>query len=147
MFVPRATSFFYSLRKMNRTRCESIASNFSYLIHIHKNVPIHHASVDGVMVSIVAFQAIDPGSTPGQGTFFISLFFISIIWFFFFTIKMYGTLWRSEFNWKNETVNPHRRNCLELGGGPFWGLSMNLGRFFCLPVSNMGLFGLKNSKM
>ena len=27
------------------------------------------ASVDGVKVSIVAFQAIDPGSTPGRRTF------------------------------------------------------------------------------
>ena len=31
-------------------------------------------SVGGVTVSIVAFQAIDPGSTPGQRIFFFSYF-------------------------------------------------------------------------
>ena len=41
------------------------------------------ASVGGVMVSIVAFQAVDPGSTPGHRTFFdvhvfpLELFFIN----------------------------------------------------------------------
>ena len=34
----------------------------------------HQSSVGGVMVSIVAFQAIDPGSTPGQRSFFKPLF-------------------------------------------------------------------------
>jgi len=29
-----------------------------------------HARVGGVMVSIAAFQAVDPGSIPGQRTFF-----------------------------------------------------------------------------
>ena len=31
------------------------------------------ASVGGVMVSIVAFQAIDPGSIPGQRSFFLKM--------------------------------------------------------------------------
>ena len=31
-------------------------------------------SVGGVMVSIVAFQAVDPGSTPGQRTFHNNFF-------------------------------------------------------------------------
>ena len=32
---------------------------------------VSQASVGGVMVSIVAFQAIDPGSIPGQRRFFV----------------------------------------------------------------------------
>ena len=32
----------------------------------------YHASVAGVMVSIVAFQAVDPGSIPGPRTIFFS---------------------------------------------------------------------------
>ena len=32
---------------------------------------VSQASVGGVMVSIVAFQAIDPGSIPGQRSFFV----------------------------------------------------------------------------
>ena len=40
------------------------------------------ASVGGVMVSIVAFQAVDPGSTPGQRTFLTYMYFP---WSYFFT--------------------------------------------------------------
>ena len=32
-------------------------------------------SVGGVMVSMVAFQAVDPGSIPGRRTFFGNFFF------------------------------------------------------------------------
>ena len=31
----------------------------------------YHESVAGVMVSIVALQAVDPGSIPGRRTFFV----------------------------------------------------------------------------
>ena len=34
-----------------------------------------HSSVGGVTVSMVAFQAVDPGSTPGRRT----LFFLAIV--------------------------------------------------------------------
>ena len=32
--------------------------------------PGHHQSVGGIMVSIAAFQAVDPGSIPGRRNFF-----------------------------------------------------------------------------
>ena len=37
-------------------------------------------SVGGVTVSMVAFQAVDPGSTPGRRTFFISYFELQLCW-------------------------------------------------------------------
>ena len=49
---------------------------------------IHHdiASVGGVTVSMVAFQAVDPGSTPGRRTHFTAnhlFIFIFLIWVVF----------------------------------------------------------------
>ena len=37
------------------------------------------SSVGGVTVSMVAFQAVDPGSTPGRRTSFFFFFFFQIV--------------------------------------------------------------------
>ena len=42
--------------------------------------------VGGVTVSIVAFQAVDPGSTPGQRIFFCPIS-VSVVW----------SVWRAHF--------------------------------------------------
>lgn len=33
---------------------------------------LHHVSVGGIMVSIAAFQAVDPGSIPGRRMFWLA---------------------------------------------------------------------------
>ena len=43
-------------------------------------MPDSMQSVGGVTVSMVAFQAVDPGSTPGRRTFFISYFELQLCW-------------------------------------------------------------------
>ena len=35
-----------------------------------------HKSVGGIMVSIAAFQAVDPGSIPGRRNFLLVLFYL-----------------------------------------------------------------------
>ena len=55
---------------------------FVYINHLaHLKV----VGVGGVKVSIVAFQAIDPGSIPGQRTFFF-------FFFFFFSFRYFHSL-------------------------------------------------------
>ena len=44
--------------------------NFAKFTHFYTTIKsVKQASVGGVMASIVAFQAVDPGSTPGRRTF------------------------------------------------------------------------------
>ena len=43
------------------------------MFHWFLGLDLH--SVGGVMVSMVAFQAVDPGSIPGRRKFFVKIFF------------------------------------------------------------------------
>ena len=65
---------------MDRSRWVRLQSGDSHVIEVQNCsrqwpvecfTPASQASVGGVMVSIVAFQAIDPGSIPGQRSFFL----------------------------------------------------------------------------
>ena len=47
---------------------------------------IHSSSVGGVKVSMVAFQAVDPGSIPGRRTSFIFFIFFNYYLLFFFIV-------------------------------------------------------------
>ena len=44
---------------------------------------MQHVSVGGIVVSIAAFQAVDPGSIPGQRTFFFTVFDYNALSFYF----------------------------------------------------------------
>ena len=45
---------------------------------------LENKCVGGVMVSIVAFQAVDPGSIPGRRIIFFEFFFYHTEFFFYF---------------------------------------------------------------
>ena len=51
------------------------------------------SSVGGVMVSIDAFQALDPGSIPGHRTFFLCILFIPYLSYKTYTDKPYIESW------------------------------------------------------
>ena len=51
----------------------------------------YHRGVGGIVVSIAAFQAVDPGSIPGQRTSNFSFLF-NFYWFSFFTFSRVFTL-------------------------------------------------------
>ena len=44
------------------------------------NANIQHESVGGIVVSIAAFQAVDPGSIPGRRNVFLKPSFVSNVW-------------------------------------------------------------------
>lgn len=53
---------------------------------------IPNMSVGGVKVSMVAFQAVDPGSIPGWRMFFFLTFFLCPTFHFFFLMSKNGTV-------------------------------------------------------
>jgi hypothetical protein len=59
-----------------------VASNFGLNTSVLDHTPppaLTMESVAGVMVSIVAFQAVDPGSIPGPRTLFFFFFFFCLL--------------------------------------------------------------------
>ena len=46
------------------------------------NTCVEHRGVGGIVVSIAAFQAVDPGSIPGQRTFLFSFSCFSVLFCF-----------------------------------------------------------------
>ena len=49
--------------------------------------------MSGVTVSIAAFQAVDPGSTPGSRTFFFPFLFpFPVVFFFFFFFFFFSVI-------------------------------------------------------
>jgi hypothetical protein len=46
--------------------------------HLTVQLRHFHECVGGIMVSIAAFQAVDPGSIPGRRMFFLSSFYHSV---------------------------------------------------------------------
>ena len=50
-------------------QAEEAIKYFPVLEHGVKYFQLYHVSVGGIMVSIAAFQAVDPGSIPGRRMF------------------------------------------------------------------------------
>ena len=53
-------------------QAEEAIKYFHVLEHGVKYFQLYHVSVGGIMVSIAAFQAVDPGSIPGRRMFLLA---------------------------------------------------------------------------
>ena len=55
-----------SIFEQNLSDFHKLCNSTFYLIVVNKFIQVILVSVGGIMVSIAAFQAVDPGSIPGR---------------------------------------------------------------------------------
>ena len=61
-----------SIFEQSLSAFHKLCNSTFYLIVVNKFIQVILVSVGGIMVSIAAFQAVDPGSIPGRRSFFSS---------------------------------------------------------------------------
>ena len=59
-----------SIFEQSLSAFHKLCNSTFYLIVVNKFIQVILVSVGGIMVSIAAFQAVDPGSIPGRRNFF-----------------------------------------------------------------------------
>ena len=59
-----------SIFEQSLSAFHKLCNSTFYLIVVNKFIQVILVSVGGIMVSIAAFQAVDPGSIPGRRSFF-----------------------------------------------------------------------------
>ena len=62
-----------SIFQQSLSAFHKLCNSTFYLIVVNKFIQVILVSVGGIMVSIAAFQAVDPGSIPGRRSFFLLL--------------------------------------------------------------------------
>ena len=64
-----------SIFEQSLSAFHKLCNSTFYLIVVNKFIQVILVSVGGIMVSIAAFQAVDPGSIPGRRSFFLNIRF------------------------------------------------------------------------